>query len=197
MKKLITGVFLISSLFLAGQALSGDVIEKCAECHGKDGNSKDGHVPNIAGFSEANLKDIMTEYKEGDRPGVKYKPKNGKETDMAEIAKKLSDSDIEKVARYFSGKTFKRNEQAFDAGKAAKGKKKFKKKCQKCHSEWGTVADDDSALLLGQWKPYLKKQFDMFVSKERGMPKKMKKKFKKLSIHDIENIIEFLASGKE
>lgn len=179
-----------------GVVNASDLSDKCDECHGKNGNSKDDEVPNIAGMSAPYITDTITAYAEGDRPAEKYKPEGGEESDMAEVAKKLSDDDIASIADHYAGQEFMKHEQAHDAGMAAKGKKKFDKKCDKCHADGGTDPEDDAGLLLGQWKEYLKDQFEHFSSGKRSMPKKMKKKFKKLSDDDKAAILEYLASGK-
>lgn len=196
MKKFAAVAFALTLPFLMFSASASELTDKCDNCHGKNGNSEDGKVPNIAGYSSTYLEDTLNAYKEGDRPGIKYKPKKGDETDMAEIAKKLSDDDIVAIAKHYSEQTFQRHEQSFDAAMAKKGQKKFNKKCDKCHADGGTDPDDDAGLLLGQWRPYLEQQFKAFSSGDREMPKKMKKKFKKLSDKQKANIIEYLVSGK-
>ncbi len=171
------------------------IADKCDNCHGKDGNSEDGKVPNIAGMSAIYLTDTLNAYVAGDRKGVKYKPKEGDENDMETVAKKLSEADIEGLATHYAGKQFIPHLQTVDADLAAKGKKIFDKDCEKCHSEFGTVADDDAGILLGQWKPYLKEQFEFFTDGSRTMSKKMAKKFEKLDDEAKAAIIEFLAGG--
>ena len=169
--------------------------EKCAACHGKDGNSDDPKVPSIAGFSAPTITDMLEEYRSGDREGDKYKPKDGKETDMNEVAKALSEEDSEAVAGYFAKQKFKPVANKFDAKLAKKGAKIHDKRCEKCHSEGGSVADDDAAILAGQWKEYLEEQFEELSKGERPMPKKMKKKFKKLNDKQKAALIEFYAAG--
>lgn len=185
------------SLTSAVQAADvGKLAKECGECHGKDGNSDDSKVPNIAGFSAKYLEDAMSAYKNGDRPGVKYKEKDGKETDMNEVAKKLDDADIKAIAEYYSKKTFKSHasEQKTDPKLVKKGEKLFKRNCKKCHADFGTDPTDDAGILGGQWMEYLSHQFDMFASGEREMPKKMKKKFKKIEKADYDAIIQALGS---
>ena len=200
MSKLTLGYCLLSTILLGslpmaliagdGAALAKD---KCAECHNEDGNSSDEKVPNIAGFSAVAIVDTMNAYKEGDREGDKYTPEDGEETDMGKIAKDLSDSDIEALADYYAGQEFKAHEQTVDAKLAKKGAKLHDKKCEKCHSDGGSNADDDAAILAGQWMAYTKKEFSKFSSGERSMPKKMKKKFKKLSDDDKAALIQYYA----
>ncbi|MEJ2453243.1 MAG: c-type cytochrome [Candidatus Thiodiazotropha sp.] len=178
------------------QADVGAIAEKCEKCHGDGGNSTDGEVPSIAGMSTIYLDDTLNAYVDGDRKGVKYTPEGGEESDMEEVANKLSADDITAIAEYYAGKTFKVQAQDVDSGMAAEGRKIFDKNCDKCHDEGGSVADDDAGLLLGQWKPYLEKQFSLFADGTRIMTKKMKKKFNKLSDDDKAKIIEYLAGGK-
>ncbi len=169
--------------------------EKCAACHGEDGNSSDPKVPNIAGFSAVTIVDMLEEYRSGDRKGDKYKPKNGDETDMNAVAKDLNEADSEAVAAFYASKAFKKAPNKFDAKLAKKGAKIHDKRCEKCHSEGGSLADDDAAILAGQWKEYLQHQFAKLSADERPMPKKMKKKFKKLNDDQKAALIEFYASG--
>ncbi len=171
-----------------------DLTDKCDHCHGKNGNSEDEKVPSIAGFSSTVIEDAMAAYKNEERPADKYKPKDGEETDMIAIAKKLSDDDVKKAAAYYAKQKFMPHKQPFDAALAKKGAKVHKKRCEKCHSDNGSNAEDDAAILAGQWKAYMKRQFDLIVSGERDVPKKMKKKIKKLKDGDVEALIEFYAS---
>lgn len=181
-------------LFVASPLMASELTDKCDSCHGKDGNSEDDKVPSIAGFSAVTIEDIMHEYKSDERPADKYKPKDGEETDMVEISKKLSDDDIKAVAKHYAGKTFRPHKQPFDAKLAKRGAKVHKKRCEKCHSDNGSNADDDAAILAGQWRAYLQRQFDLIKSKERQVPKKMWKKFKKLKEGDDRALIEFYVS---
>ncbi len=181
---------------VASAADANSLAEKCGECHGKDGNSSNPKVPNIAGYSTKYIEDALMDYKEGERPGLKFKKEDGTETDMVEIAKKLSEEDIKTIADYYSRQTFKSHaaEQETDPKLVARGEKLFKRKCKKCHTDFGTDPEDDAGILGGQWMEYLRHQFEMFASGEREMPKKMKKKFRKLKKEDYEAIIHALGS---
>ena len=168
--------------------------EKCGACHGEDGNSKDGKVPSIASFTAASLADFVEEYKEGDRKAEKYTPEGGKETDMGEVTKNLSAEDAEKIFFFIAKQKFIPVKQDFDAKLAKKGKKLHKKKCEKCHSENGSSVEDDTPVLAGQWRAYLEKEFATIAAGDRDMPKKMKKRFKKLSKDDRKTLIEYYIS---
>lgn len=196
MNKIITLLIAVSFSIISAAACADDMIDQCDSCHGKDGISEDGKVPTIAGMSAQYISDTFSSYLSGDRPAIKYKPESGDESDMAEVSRKLSKGDIKKLSDYYASKPFKVSAQEYNADMAAKGKKVFDELCEKCHTEGGAVAEDDSGILLGQWKPYLEEQFKLYDSGEREMSKKMKKKYKKASEEDLANIIEFLAGGK-
>lgn len=190
----ITLASLVLAFSLPMMAYASELTDKCDNCHGKNGNSEDDKVPSIAGFSAVTLEETIEAYKSGDRPADKYKPEDGEETDMIEISKKLSDDDIKKSSAHYASQKFIPHKQTFDAALAKKGAKVHKKRCEKCHSDNGANAEDDAAILAGQWKGYLKRQFDLIISKKREVPKKMKKKMKKLKDGDVERLIEFYAS---
>lgn len=189
----LSGLALAPASFAAdGAALFKD---KCSACHGKDGNSTDPKVPSIAGFPVSAITDGFEAYKSGDRTGEKYKPENGEENDMNTIAKEISDSDLKAIAEFIASQTFKTHDQSADPKLAKKGAKLHDRKCEKCHSEGGSSPEDDAPLLAGQWREYLTAEFDKFKSGERTMPKKMKKKFKKLNEKQMKALIEFYANG--
>ena len=185
----------IGGLLVSGYAVATDT-DQCDQCHGANGNSTDGKVPSIAGMSAAYIGDTLASYAAGDRPAAKYTPAGGSESDMQTVAKGLSEADIAAVAAHYAGQTYQPREQAGDPALMAAGKSVFQKRCEKCHSDSGSVAEDDAGLLLGQGKEYLQAQIDAFTSGARYMPKKMKKAFKKISDDDKKAIVEYLAGGK-
>lgn len=188
---------LLASPWACVSAGVDQIAKDCDGCHGKDGNSEVGKVPSIAGMSAVYLGDTLIAYKSGDRPGLKYAPENGAETDMNEVAKKLSDDDIKAISDHYAGLTFKPVEQSVDSALAAKGKEVFDHDCKMCHSEGGSVADDDAGIIAGQWKPYLEEQFKLFDEEKREMPKSMARKYSKISADDKAAIVEFLAGGSK
>ena len=175
-----------------------ELVESCAGCHGPDGASTDPHVPIIAGFSEPYATDSMIAYQEEERPCPEAEylsgDRKGQKTTMCEIAKELSNKEIEQLAKYYAGKPFVRAQQDFDAALAKKGKEIHEANCDKCHAEGGSLASDDSGILAGQWMPYLEQAFEEFGSGERPMVKKMKPKFKKLEPADIEALVHYYGS---
>lgn len=181
---------LLSSVLLLGSsqlmaapsaALLGDT---CAGCHGTDGASTGPATPSIAGMSAAYFKDVMAQYQKDERVS----------TIMGRIAKGYTEEEVALMADYFAGKPIHKAKQKLDADKVAAGSKLYKKNCGKCHDEFGALADDDSGILAGQWLPYMMYSMEDFKAGHRDMPKKMKKKVKKLDDFDIEALLTFFAS---
>lgn len=143
----------------------------CAGCHGTDGASLGPAIPSIGGASAVYITDMMNAYKSGDTVS----------TIMGRIAKGYSEDEIAAMANYFAEQPQYRADQSFDKAKAAKGMKLHDKYCEKCHSEGGSLADDDSGILAGQLVPYLQYSMEDFANGDRSTPKKMKKKVKKLN----------------
>lgn len=182
-------------------ALDGAVLIKqhCSQCHLEDGNSEKENIPKIAGFSAILLFDMLDQFKHSDRSSPKmsvgdYKDK--KTTDMTEISKQLKQDEMETIALFLSEQTFKPASQPFDKALAATGKQLHQDLCNDCHGENGTSAVDDAPILAGQWKAYLKRQFEQLSSHKRHMPKRMKRKFRKLNDEDKQALLEFYASRK-
>ena len=68
------------------------ILEKCQECHSKNGISRMPYIPNIAGQKDFYLVQSLMAYRAGER----------KSHDMAEAVKGLSDEDLANVAAYFA-----------------------------------------------------------------------------------------------
>ena len=195
---LVAGALIV--LFTGSIASAADVAvlaEDCNGCHGKDGVSSEPTIPIIAGYSAQYIIDSMLNFKEDARPCTETTysggPNKGKASDMCKAAAGLSDGDIEALGAYYADKTFVPAKQEFDAAKAKQGEE-IHSKCEKCHEDAGSVPDDDSGLLAGQWTPYLRLAFDQLTSGERPPPKKMKKKLDKLSPDDIDALLHYYAS---
>ncbi|MBF0263862.1 MAG: c-type cytochrome [Gammaproteobacteria bacterium] len=170
---------------------SGEMLgNTCAGCHGPRGNSFGPAIPTIAGNAATYLSDKMKAYKSGDAPS----------SIMGNIAKGYSDAEIDAMAGYFSKQAYKPMAQKHDAAMAKAGKKLHDKYCEKCHSEAGTLADDESGLLSGQWMPYLEYSLADFQSGAANAPKKMATKLKKLHKKEgaagIEKLIHYYGSAK-
>ena len=187
----------------SGDVLAADVeklVAVCADCHGKGGASKESDVPIIGGYSTEFLTNNLTAYQTKDRdcPETKFREgsKKGEKSDMCQIVKGMSADDIKAIAGYFAKQKFVRAKQKFDAALAAKGKGVHADYCEKCHSEGGTVAEDDTGLPAGQWMPYLRHALKEFKTGKRPIPKKMKAKLDEVSDADLEALVNYYGSFK-
>jgi len=194
-------VFGLLSLSLAASVHATDIdklVDTCTQCHERDGASDDPNMPIIGGYSEPYIIGSLRDYKDEVRscPKIEYIGENKtlESTDMCRISRVLSEKDIEQLAQYYASKRFRRANQTFDPKLARKGALIHDRDCEKCHSEGGGIAEDDSGILAGQWKPYLKQQFFAFYAEKRTLDKKMKPKFNKLDKTEIEALLNFYAS---
>jgi len=204
----VTGLALLAgaglfSLSLATGAWAADVnklVDACSQCHERDGASRDPNMPIIGGYSAPYIISSLTAYKQKNRtcPEIEYLhgDKKVKLTDMCRIAKSLSDEDIKKLAQYYASQRFRRANQDFDPEQAKKGQQIHERNCEKCHTQAGSVASDDSGILAGQWTPYLKQQFFAFYTEKRRLANKMKPKFDKLDKTDMDALLNYYASFK-
>lgn len=173
------------------------IAERCDQCHGPSGHSEDPLVPSIGGFSEFAIIDLLESYRVGFRQARPVTLPDGSETDMVEIGRALSDEEIEAVALHYSLETWRPHRQSFDGPLARRGSEIHGAKCAKCHSEGGSVAEDDLAILAGQWRDYLTMEFEDFDAGSRRMVDKMKARYETLSGADKAALVEFYVSAGE
>ena len=194
-------VALIGSVFMVGttQVLAGPsasaMANTCAGCHGTNGQSVGPASPNLAGMSAAYFTESMM--------GFKALPKDAEHADdarpatiMNRIAKGYTEEQIEQMAAHFAAMPVYKANVPHDAAKAKAGAEIYDKGCAKCHDENGSLPDDDSGILAGQWLPWLQYSMADYQSGHREMPKKMKKQVEKLSDAEIESVLNFFASQK-
>ena len=170
------------------------LVQSCEACHGKDGNSTSPDVPIIAGFSHEGFLNTIDVFRDDERIALKFHKPGEPETVMNEIAKKLSDQEVEALADYFSKRQFIPAKQTVNVDMAQRGEIIHKKMCEKCHTDNGAHPVEDAAILAGQWTPYLRRQFDNILSGKRLVPRSMLRRIKKLSPEDIEALLNFYAS---
>lgn len=197
----ITMSIMLNGFFITHASAADIDIDKltstCADCHGKDGASTEPEIPIIGGYSAQYILDTIAAYSNKERPCRKTEhptgSNKGQQSDMCQIAKKLSEQEASAIAQFYASKKFVPAIQEFDPKKAKLGKK-VQKKCRKCHTDGGAQAEDDAGILAGQWSPYLRQQLKDYSSGERPMTEKMEKKYKKIDETDIENLIHYFAS---
>ena len=190
----------VLGLTLATGAMAADPAAVCAGCHGPDGVTTDANIPSIAGASAAYIAATLNDYKKKERPCAEVAfvagDKKGTKSDMCKITAELSAADIDQLGKTFAAKKFAPFKQTVDAALAAKGKAVHAAQCDKCHTEGGSVADDDAGILAGQPMAYLKAQLTDYKSGKRTPPTKMKPKIDAITAGDIDALAAFYASGK-
>ena len=160
MKKFST--LMLCTIAFSSTAALDEIVKDCDSCHGDGGVSAESTIPSIAGLPAYNIEEAFFAYKEDIRPSFKLN-----DVDMTQVANKLNDDQISEIAEYYSSKPFRPANQNFINKLAKAGAKIHKAKCEKCHSEGGTVADDEASILKGQQVAYLSEQMDLFVSGKR------------------------------
>ncbi len=202
-KRSLLAAAVVAGLSLAGYAIAADMVkleETCTSCHGKDGASTESDVPIIGGMSQGYIEFNLAAYQKKIRPcpaaKVKTGPNKGKNMDMCEITKSLSEADITQLAKFYSGKKFARVVQNFDPELAKKGKSIHQQNCEKCHNNDGTDSKNDAGILAGQWTPYLRLTFEDYKSGKRHMEQKMKPNIDKLDKDGIEALLNYYSSVK-
>ena len=174
------------------------LMEQCFNCHGPGGQSVTPEMPIIAGYSAQYIIDTMTEYRHSERPCHEARyvtgPHKGQTDDMCRIARELTIRETEAIADHLSRKPFIPAKQKFDAEKAKRGEKTHYRTCENCHEDGGSAASDDNGIIAGQWTQYIRHQMEEFDTGRRTMVKKMKNRFDKLDLDDIEDLVQFYAS---
>lgn len=176
--------------------------EDCASCHNKNGVSAEEDIPTIAGASAFFLENQMFIFKEGARPCAREKfgeeEHKGIAEDHCDLAKELSDKQIAELAAYFADQPFESADQQVDEDLASMGAQIHDLRCQKCHSDGGSLALDDSGILAGQWKAYLVRTMQDYKAGDRWQPEKMQPAIEALSENDIMALAEYYArTGKQ
>lgn len=201
MKKL--GQMILPSLLLCHGLISAaatidEQIETCDGCHGSDGVSQWDDVPTIAGIDAFIHSDALFIYRERERPCAESKFRQGDTsraaTTMCDITADFSDDDIEAIAEHYAELEFAPAIQEFDAALAETGAAVHGKLCDKCHTDGGSNAEDESGILAGQWMTYMETAFAQYASGERPQDKKMKEKMDKLSAADVTALLHYYAS---
>ena len=187
------GIFLSASAWADISAVTAD----CEGCHGDGGVSQWTDVPTIAGLPEFTHADALYFFRDEARPCSEVNYKQGdtsKAASMCSVAGGLSDDQIDELAAYYAEMDFVAATQDFDAALAATGKAVHEAKCEKCHSDGGTNADDEASILGGQQMGYLKATFAEYMSGEREQDKSMEAAMSSLSEDDVKALLNYYAS---
>jgi len=181
--KLVLTLSLVIASFQS--AAADDLIKSCNNCH----NPAEQDVPVINGISEFALETSLLAYVEDLRVARPYKG-----DDMKSIMKKLSDAEFKKIIEHYPTQAFTPIKQTFSPELAEKGKVLHENYCSRCHTEGGSLADDDSGILAGQWKNYLIEEMSNYKNGSRLGDKKMSDAIKSLKDEHIQALAEYYAS---
>jgi sulfide dehydrogenase cytochrome subunit len=153
------------------------IARACNNCHGTGGVSVGHSMPSIAGLSEAYLKNIMMQWKSGERASA----------NMTRLIKGYTDEEIAGLARHFSQQKWTPVVQPASADVLKKGKEATDA-CETCHGVTGGQPDDaDTPMLAGQWAKYM--ELELMKYRDEGFKmthKKMIKNTRKMDAGDVE-----------
>ena len=176
------------------------LLYQCELCHGQDGVSTDRNVPTIAGQPEALIANAHEQFKDWARPCTRFAGAgNGGEADgssMCSVAASLDSGTINRIAEYYSGKTFRAAVQSFDRDLAVQGAQLHQMYCASCHPNGGGTAGY-AGRLGGQWIPYLRRAIAQIRQEEMQVPSIMEHKMSQFSDTEIEALLHFWASQQE
>jgi sulfide dehydrogenase cytochrome subunit len=180
------------SLLLAGTAqaevnITG-LANSCNNCHGVNGVSVGQSMPSIGGLPEAYLKNVMMQWKSGERYSAT----------MGRLIKGYTEEEISALAAYFSKKPWvpaaQKVDKAFAKRATAKG---AAEKCVGCHGDTG-AGDAETPKLTGQWAKYMELELMKYRDNAVAMPdKKMRNAAQKLDPADVKAAADFFASQKK
>jgi sulfide dehydrogenase cytochrome subunit len=175
--------------FVAAPAFAGspteDLAGTCNACHGLNGVSVGPSMPSIGGLPEIYLKNVMLQWKNGERYSAT----------MGRHFKGYSDEEISNLATYYSKLPWVPVVQSADAKVVAQGKE-ASERCETCHGATGSEPDDnETPKINGQWAKYMHLELLKYRTDAVKMPhRKMRGNTKKLSDADVEAVAKFYAA---
>lgn len=191
-------VLLIVGLVAAAQAQTAPgVVDQCTGCHGPDGVSRWGDVPNISGLPEIVIVNALYDFRGSTRPCRRpgcSADGTCPDLDMCVIANPLSGAEMDIIARYYAAQPFSPSAEEFDQALAARGSELHAEGCEECHSKGGSDPVDEASILRGQNSEYLMNAMSDYRSGERLGEEAMLQRLRALSDQDIEALVHFYGS---
>jgi cytochrome c553 len=177
--------FLLCADAIAADAEAGKArAQVCVQCHGEGGNSVSPLIPSLAGQPAQMIATQLYQFREGNR----------KNEQMSPMAAKLSNSEMNDLAAYFSGvqpAPPKRRTSPENAALGAGLAKKYN--CTQCHGP-KLLGQQHIPRLAGQHADYLRAQLKLFKASQRAdMDGNMTSAAQALSDQDIEVLADYLA----
>ena len=146
-------------------APSDALTQRCLGCHGDDGNSTHPAMPSLAGQNATYLIKAMKKYRDNTR-GNKM---------MADVAKGLSDDDIERNAAYFATRSPVKLKQQKSTNSLPifdplGDGEKLAASCNGCHGDKGNNPNQGTPRLAGLSTNYLNNAISSYRDKKRNHP---------------------------
>ena len=160
---------------VAGQALATD---RCANCHGEDGNAAAADMPSLAGQDARYFRKAMLAYRDGSR---RHEP-------MFEASEDLSDEQIENLATFYAVQEPVRRNVRTPLTTA-----EWIDRCERCHGIDGNSTDPRFPMLAGQDRSYLSNALQSYIKATRNNST-MHAMSASLSQADIAGIVEHYAT---
>lgn len=201
MVKRVTGIGATFMLLLAmGASHAADPphqAQVCAACHGAQAPSPFPGVPTIHGLPLAVLDNALYDFRAGIRPC--RKPDCGRssecpELDFCAIAAQLSDQDISVLSQWYASQQYVPVAQQWDPVMAAQGRALHAAHCESCHAGGGMSPTEQSSILRGQPKAYLRQAMEDFRQEHRVAVAEMDVVAHELSPQQVDALLEFYAS---
>ncbi len=193
------------ALFFPLNAFSADVgtlTPVCTGCHGLDGHSMNSAVPIIAGQAYTLIEDNLLAFRDDERACTETEFLQGEaaalNSAMCAFVSTLENHDISALAEFFELQTFAPARQSFDPLLTADGERiHLEANCELCHSKGGRENNGMSAILAGQWTPYLERSLLRIRAGERMGPKEMNKAIREFTDSDIAALLSYYASQQD
>lgn len=163
----------------AGDAQTGSATaEKCATCHGADGNASNANTPTLAGQDARYFIKAMQAYQDGKRMHEK----------MSEAVAAISATEIKNLAAFYASQEPVRRDVRVPFTTA-----EWVQRCERCHGLDGNSTDPRFPMLAGQNESYLRKAMQAYTSGVRSTSV-MHSMAEPLSESDIERIVRHYAA---
>ena len=193
----------LSLLLLLGMVVSAQaetapgVVDACVTCHGPDGVSRWGDVPNISGLPEVVIANALYDFRGRARPC--RQPSCGADgscppLDMCQIARPLTDAEMDIIARYYAAQPFSISVAEYDEVRAERGRQVHDQYCENCHTKGASDPMDEASILRGQNVDYIRNAMEDYRSGDRLGEEAMIVRLRELSREDIEALVHFYAS---
>ena len=185
----------LASFLLCSSATAADprspsmLANTCAGCHGTNGASGGGAMPNIGGLNKLYLQEVLKQFKSGARDA----------TIMGRIMRGYSDLEINAIAAYMSEQEWVPASFQENAAQIAEGKKiHASSNCDTCHADDGRMQNDITPRLAGQWPEYLYNMLAIYhdVGAPASQPVAMRERVQKLSPEELEAVANFYAAQR-